>query len=139
MGASITIKGRVIPLLYTTLEMRDIQRDIAPIGKAIPLVLGRNAENEKDTSRYASAEHLDAVAKMIRILGNAGLEEAGESPDLTEKKILRGLKPMEIAEAINACMTAINEGLASEIPDKAKDGPVDVTLEEMKKKETPGG
>jgi hypothetical protein len=36
---------------------------------------------------------------------------------------------------VNACAAAINEGMASEIPEKEETGPVDVTLEEMKKKE----
>ena len=35
------------------------------------------------------------MAKLIRILGNAGLEEAGEAPDLTDKKVLRAMKPAD--------------------------------------------
>jgi hypothetical protein len=74
---------------------------------------------------------------MIRILGNAGLEEAGEVADLTDKKILRALKPMELPEAVSACIEAFNEGMRSEIPEKEEEGPVDVVLEEMKKKKEP--
>ena len=136
---SITMKGREIPLLYTTWEMKTIQEEIAPLSRAISMALGRNPDDKEDQSRYGSAEHLEAAAKMIRILGNAGLEEAGEKPDLTDKKVLRGLRPAEIAGAINACMNAMNEGMASEIPAKEEEGPVDVTLEEMKKKETKDG
>jgi len=131
---TIKLKGREIPLIYTTYEMKTIQEEIAPLSNAILLVLGRNPEDKKDMSRYGGAEHLDAAAKLIRILGNAGLEEAGEAPDLTDKKVLRALKPSEIAEVVNACMEAMNEGMASEIPPKEEDGPVDVTLEEMNKK-----
>jgi len=137
--ASITLKGRVIPLLYTTWEMKQIQEEIAPISKAIKIVLGRNPDDEKDMSRYGGAEQLEAVAKLIRILGNAGLEEAGEAPDLTDKKVLRAVKPADIANAVNACMDAMNEGMTSEIPEKEETGPVDVTLEEMKKKEMKDG
>ena len=136
---TITLKGRTIPLLYTTYEMKTIQEEIAPIGEAIPMVLGRNPDDKTDMSRYGSAEHLAAVAKMIRILGNAGLEEAGEAADLTDKKILRALKPVELPEAVNACMDAMTEGMQSEIPEKEEEGPVDVVLEEMKKKKEPGG
>lgn len=132
--AAITLKGREIPLLYTTWEMKQVQEELGPMNLAIARVLGRNPEDETDTSRYGGAEHIGAVATLIRILGNAGLEEAGENPDLTEKKVLRALKPAELVAAINACMDAMNEGMASEIPEKKKEGPVDVTLEEMNKK-----
>ena len=132
--AAITLKGREIPLMYTTWEMKQVQEELGPMSLAIARVLGRNPEDETDTSRYGGAEHIGAVATLIRILGNAGLEEAGENPDLTEKKVLRALKPAELVAAINACMDAMNEGMASEIPEKKKEGPVDVTLEEMNKK-----
>ena len=136
---TITLKGREIPLLYTTWEMKEIQEDIAPINRAISLVLGRNPDDKEDMSKYGGAEHLTAAAKLIRILGNAGLEEAGEVPDLTNKKVLRALRPADLANVINACMNAMNEGMSSEIPEKEEEGPVDVTLEEMqKKKETDG-
>ena len=128
------LKGREVPLLYTTYEMMLIQRDIGPIGKAIKIVLGRNPEDEADNSLYAGADHLKAVATMIRILGNAGLEEAGEAADLTDKKVLRALRPADRIAAISDCMDAMNEGMASEIPEKEETGPVDVTLEEMNKK-----
>lgn len=132
--ATINLKGREIPLLYTTWEMKEIQEDIAPISQAISLVLGRNPDDKKDTSKYGSAEHLMAAAKLIRILGNAGLEEAGETPDLTDKKVLRALRPADLASAVSICMDAMNEGMRSEIPEKDNDEPVDVTLEEINKK-----
>ena len=131
---TITLKGREIPLLYTTQEMLTIQQEIAPIADAISLAIGRNPEDDDDRSKYMGTKHLEALAKMIRILGNAALDEAGENADLTDKKILRAIKPAEIPEAINKCMTAMQEGMASEIPEKEDDGPVDVVLEEMKKK-----
>ena len=134
--ATITLKGREIPLLYTVFEMKTIQEEIAPLGELQYIIVGRNRDDEKDTSKYGGPEHLGAIAKLIRILGNAGLEEAGESPDLTDKKVLRALKPGELVEAVNACMKAMNEGMASEFPQKEEEGPVDVTLEDMKKKET---
>lgn len=137
--ASITLKGREIPLLYTTWEMKQIQEEIGPMNEAIRLILGRNPENEEDTSAFGSAKHLAVAATLIRILGNAGLEEAGENPDLTEKKILRSVKPADLAMLVSTCMDAMAEGMGSEIPPKEAEGPVDVTLEEInKKKETTG-
>ena len=134
---TITLRGREIPLIYTTWEMKQIQEELGPLSRAIALIMGRNPDDDNDRSRFGSAEHLGAAAKLIRILGNAGLEEAGENPDLSDKKVMRALKPGELAAAINACMDAMNEGMTSEIPKKEDEGPVDVTLEEMnKKKET---
>lgn len=134
--ASIKLKGREIPLIYTTLEMKKIQEEIGPMERTIEMVTAKNPEDENDRSLYGGVEQLETLGKLVKILGNAGLEENGEEPDLTEKKILRAMKPTEIMEAINACMTAMAEGMASEIPDKEETGPVDVTLEKMKKKET---
>jgi hypothetical protein len=129
---TITLKGREIPLLYTTWEMKQIQEEIAPMAGAIDLLVGRDKDG--NNGAYGGAKQLDALGKVIRILGNAGLEEAGESADLTDKWILRALKPQNLTEAVNAVMNAFTEGMASEIPEKVKDGPVDVTLEEMDKK-----
>lgn len=131
---TIELKGREIPLLYTTWEMKQIQDEIGPISDAIAKVLGRNPKDKKDMSRYMSAEHLEAVAQMIKIMGNAGLEEAGEKPDLTEKKVLRAIKPSELADVVDKCMDAMSDGMHSEIPPKKAGGPVDVTLEEINKK-----
>ena len=131
---TITLKRREIPLLYTTYEMKTIQEEIAPISRAIRIVLGRNPDDEEDMSKYGSAEHLDAAAKLIRILGNAGLEEAGETPDLTDKNVMRALKPSEVGAAVEKCIDAMTEGMASEIPEKKQEGPVDVGLEEIERK-----
>ena len=131
----ITLKGREVPLLYTSWEMKTVQEEIAPLSKAIRLVTGRNPENEEDTSMFGGAEHIGALAKMIRILGNAGLEESGQEADLTDKKVMRALRPDQLVEAINAVSEAMADGMRSEIPEKEEDGPVDVVLEQMKKKE----
>ena len=133
----ITLKGRRIPLVYTTFEMKLIQEEIAPISRAISIVLGKNPDDKKDNSKYLSAGHLEAAAKMIKILGNAGLEEEGENPDLTDKKVMRAIRPVELGEMVSACMEAMNEGMASEIPEKKQEGPVDVVLEEIEKKKEP--
>ena len=134
MAVSITLKGREIPLVYSTLEMKTVQEEIAPLGEINYRIYGMNPDDEEDRSRYLGAEHLEAMAKLVRILGNAGLEEAGEEPDLTDRKVLRSIKPAEVVGIINACTQAMNEGMASEIPEKKKEGPVDVTLEEISKK-----
>ena len=132
--ATITLKGREIPLIYTTQEMLTIQQEIAPYDRMIQAILGKDPADENNTQIYLSAEHLANVAKAVRILGNAGLEEAGEKPDLTDKFVLRALPPTDVQIAINCCMEAIAIGMKSEIPPKEEDGPVDVTLEKINKK-----
>ena len=131
---TITLKGREVPLLYTTWELKQIQEEIGPLGIAICKMTGRNPDDENDASMFADVDHLKSLAKMIRILGNAGLEETGGTPDLTDKKIMRAIRPDEIMEMSNICLECLLEGMRSEIPEKAEDGPVDVTLEKMQKK-----
>lgn len=138
---SITLKGREIPLIYTVFEMKQIQEEIGPLGDMEHILFGKDRRNEEEggtESLFGTPEHLGAIAKLIRILGNAGLEERGETADLTEKWIMRALKPIRIAEAMTACMTAMNEGMASEYPEEKKNGPVDVVLEEIEKKKEQG-
>ena len=130
----ITLKGREIPLLYTVYEMKEVQDNICPLSDLSDTILGVNPEDENDQSGFGGPEHLMATAKLVRILGNAGLEEAGENPDLTEKKILRAIKPTQISDLVDACAKAIEEGLSSEIPAENSDEPVDVTLEQLNKK-----
>jgi len=131
---SITLKGREIPLIYTTYEMKQIQEEIAPIGRTISMIAGANPDDPEDENFPTSAKRLEALAKAVRIMGNAALEEAGETADLTDKKILRWMRPDEVMMTANACIEAMNEGMTSEIPKEKKEGPVDVTLEEIEKK-----
>lgn len=122
---TITLNNREIPLLYTALEMLEIQEQIAPINQAISLVLGQNPDDPEDDKAYGSAGHLDAVAKLIMILGNAGLEESGKEPDLTTKYVLRSLRPGDMAEVIACCFNAINEGMGVEIQNTDVKDPVE--------------
>ena len=132
--ASIMLKGREIPLIYTVYELKQVQEEIAPLNEFQYIVLGRNKNDENDSSQFGNAQQLDAIAKLVRILGNAGLEENGEAPNLTDKMILRAMKPADIVTFLNACMEAINEGMATEFQEKQDDGPKDVILEELNKK-----
>jgi len=137
----ITLKGRKIPLLYTTLEMKQIQEEVVRIGPFMRMLFGK-AENdgEDEASLFGGPEQLNAIGKCIRILGNAGLEEAGEEANLTDKWVMRALKPSMISEAMITCMEAINDGLSSEIPPAPESGePVDVTLEDIEKKSAKEG
>ena len=137
--AEIKLRGRKIPLLYTVYEMKQVQEEICSLGDFQYVIFGRNPEDDKDNSKYGSAEHLSALAGLIRIMGNAGLEEAGEKPDLTDKWIMRAMRPASISDYIAACADALNEGMSSEYPQEEAEGQVDVTLEEMNKKKEKDG
>ena len=137
--ATINLKGREIPLLYTVYEMKEIQEEIAPLGKFQYLISGQNPDDKNDMSGYGSAEHLGAIAKLIRILGNAGLEEAGQEPDLTDKWVLRHMKPGMIMVYVIAIVALIAEGNKIESTRPAEEqGPVDEVLEQENAKKQPG-
>lgn len=136
--AEITLKGRKIPLVYMTYEMKLVQEEVAPLGDVNAVLFGKNVEDENDTSQFGAPRQLEAIGKMIRIMGNAGLEDAGEKPDLTDRWVLRALKPTQIVEAITACVQAMNEGMESEIKPENSNEPVDVTLEAINKKKEQG-
>lgn len=135
---TITLKGLEIPLLYTVLEMKTIQEELCPLGELSYRIMGANPENPEDRNGFGDAKHLDAVAKLVKILGNAGLEEAGEAADLTERRVLRAMKPGQISEIVTACANAISEGMETEIPEPGADEPKDVVLEELNKKKEAG-
>ena len=137
------IGGRIIPLLFTTFEMLAIQRDIGCTAYELrEQVLGY----QKDDDDHVTWGVLDdpekqaKLATLIRILGNAGLEEAGQEPDLTEKWILRHMKPAMILGFGIVTMAEIMDGLSMESPafQESESGPVDEILEEQNVKKEPG-
>jgi len=135
----ITLKGREIPLLYTTYELKLVQTELGRIGKVIDRIVCMGEDGKKDPELYGDAEHIDELAKLLTILGNAGLEESGETADLTEKWVLRAIRPGDFNRAIDTCLEAMREGMESEYQTEEEQGPVDVTLEEMNKKKERDG
>ena len=141
----IKIGKRVIPLLYTTYEMIAIQEEIGCTSFQLKdEVFGIRQENEDDPTSIridvgTDPEKTKKMAKLIRILGNAGLEENGEEPDLTEKWILRNMKPAMIVPYAVLVMREISEGNKMETPDReGEKGPVDEGLEEQQAKKQQG-
>ena len=141
----IKIGGRTIPLLYTTLEMVAIQEEIGCTAYQLrEEVFGIRQENEDDPMSIVFDVVKDGVktkklGTLLRILGNAGLEEKGEEPDLTDKWILRHMRPGLIIGYALAAMNEITEGNRVEAPTpEGEQGPVDVTLEEQQAKKQPG-
>ena len=141
----IKIGGRTIPLHFTTYEMIAIQEEIGCTAAELrEKVFGIIADDENpDEFRITvinDPEKMKKLGKLIRILGNAGLEESGKDADLTDKWILRNMKPGLINGYAIVAMTEIVEGMAMESPGMAEQesGPVDEVLEEQNAKKGQG-
>lgn len=138
----IKIGQRTIPLYYSTYEMIAIQQDIGCTAYQLKEeVFGIRQEDEDDPQSIVFDVVKDPVkterlGKLIRILGNAGLEESGQPADLTDKWVLRRMKPGLIMIYAMVALAVIVEGNAIEAEEKT--GPVDEVLEEQQAKKQPG-
>lgn len=138
----IKIGGRTIPLMLTCMEMPMIQEEIGCTAAQMRTeVFGIQMNEETGDYEIHMMEDSGKIRKLgvlLRIMGNAGLEEAGKEPDLTDKWVLRRMKPgMALAFAIVA-MTVVNEAMSMETAEEAEKGPVDEILREENAKKEPG-
>lgn len=137
----IRIGSRTVPMTLTTYEMIAIQEEIGcTVGQLRDDVFGIEKNMETDEYSFGlveDKERLRKFGKLIRILGNAGLEEAGQEADLTDKWVLRNIKPAMIMGYVVAITGVINEAMHMETG-KKEEGPVDEVLEEQNRKKEPG-
>ena len=141
----IKIGGREIPLFYSTMELIAIQEEIGCTAFQLnDEVFGIKKDEEDEDSQVrfgviTDAEKTKKLGTLIRILGNAGLEEEGQEPDLTDKWILRHIKPGMIMVYVIALIAVLTEGNKIESTRKEEEsGPVDEGLEEENAKKQPG-
>ena len=139
----IRIGGREIPMTLTTFEMIAIQEEIGcTVGQLRDEVFGLKQNLETDEYTFDMVEDKDKLlrfGRLIKILGNAGLEEAGKEPDLNEKWVLRHMKPAMIVPYLIAISNVINDAMRMEYAEKnSGSGPVDEVLEEENRKKDPG-
>ena len=137
--------GRVIPLLYTTMEMIPIQKEIGCTSFQLKDdVFGLYLEDEDDPKSLKidvakDADKVEKLCKLIRILGNAGLEEKGEAADLTDKWVMRHIKPAMIVPYAVTALAEIIEGNQMESQKaEQENAEVDEGLEEEIAKKQPG-
>lgn len=143
--AKIKLGEREIPLLFTTYETLTIQEKLGCTGSQLKdVVLGLRKEDKDDDPDpdihfdiLKDPERQKKFATLITILGNAGLEESGEEPDLTEKIIMRSIKPGNLFFYVLAIMAVLNDAYSMESAKEQK-GPVDETLEEENAKKPQG-
>ena len=143
----IKIGKRSIPLFYSTYETIAIQREIGCTAFQLKdTVFGTETIDEEkdptlDNIRLTVDKDPDKMEKLgilIKILGNAGLEESGQEPDLTAKWILRNMKPVMIPIYAMVLMSVIVNGNIMEAKeDKPKNEETDVILEEENAKKQP--
>ena len=141
----IKIGGRTIPLLYTTCELVEIQKELGCTGFQLKdQVFGLRQTDEDNPESIVfdcvnEPEKAEKLCRLIRILGNAGLEEKGETGDLTDKWIMRNIKPSMILPYAMLTVAEVIEGNKMEAPAKQDDGkPVDEGLEEQNAKKQQG-
>ena len=143
---TIKIGGREIPLFYSSYELIEIQNSIGCTAFQLnDEVFGvkREDPDDDDSPVYfevvTDPEKTRKLGVLIRILGNAGLEEEGKEPDLTDKWILRHMKPGMIMIYVIAIVALIAEGNKIESTRPAEEqGPVDEVLEQQNAKKQPG-
>jgi len=133
----IMIGGRDIPLMLTTYELIAIQEEIGcTVGQLRDQVFGIEHNLETDEYSFSLATDKEKMKKfgtLIRILGNAGLEEAGQEPDLTDKWILRHMRPAMIMPFVILLTEVVNDAMKME-SGETQTGPVDEALEEENRK-----
>lgn len=142
----LKIGGREIPLYYSTYETIAIQRDIGCTAFQLnEQVFGMEKIDEEEDASLENVkltvvndpDKMEKLGKLIRILGNAGLEESGKEPDLTDKWVLRNMKPAMLMLYAVVMMAVITEGNIMEARDEKK-GPVDEVLQEENAKKQQG-
>ena len=140
----VKIGKRTIPLFYSTYEMIAIQKEIGCTAYELKeKVFGVRQTDEDDPMSIVldvvtDPEKTMRLGTLLKILGNAGLEEAGQEPDLTDKWILRNMKPPLIMPYALAAMAVITDGNKVESQKDENEGPVDEILEEQNAKKQPG-
>lgn len=142
----LKIGGREIPLYYSTYETIAIQRDIGCTAFQLnEQVFGMEKIDEEEDASLENVkltvvndpDKMEKLGKLIRILGNAGLEESGQEPDLTDKWVLRNMKPAMLMLYAVVMMAVITEGNIMEAREEKK-GPVDEVLQEENAKKQQG-
>lgn len=95
------------------------------------------AEHWQEAGRDSAAHRRKMIIMLTALLCNNALEARGEKPDVTEEQIKHGVPPKYLPQMRLACVMAISKGMRSDY-DEADEEPVDVVLEEITKKHSPG-
>ena len=119
---SLQIAGREIPLRYTMRELADMEEAIGTMDNFRDLML-------------KGSHRLRNMAAAIRIMGNSGLNKAGETADLTDDWLLDHMDPGKLKSYQIAVLRAFTDGFRMETEE---DQERDLVLEEIERKKEPG-
>ena len=118
----VKVGEREIPLKYTMRELADMEEAIGTMDQFKELIL---------TGR----KRLRNMAAALRIMGNAGLKEAGEADDLTDDWLLDNMDTQKIKAYQIAVLGVFTGGWKMETEEEKEH---DLTLEEIERKKEPG-
>lgn len=124
-NVTIKIGDREIPLAFTMEEFIEIEENIGYMGEVRELLI-------------KGKQRLRNLVSAIRILGNSGLKEAGEKPDLTDEWLKKNMDPhavMAYQLAVLASMAQDSESEAAKEESENKER--DLVLEEIEQKKDP--
>lgn len=122
---TVNIGERTIPLRFRMNQFIEIEEEIGNLGEIKELLL-------KGKKRVRN------TVSMIRIMGNAGLQHAGEEPDLTDDWLLENMDPhglLAYQVAVIGCMSKETESQAA--AEEKQDEARDVVLDEINAKKEP--
>ena len=122
MAYTITVAGLEIPLRYTMRELADMEEAIGTMDNFRDLIL-------------KGKRRLRNMATAIRIMGNSGLEHAGQPATLTDDWLLDHLDPGKLKAYQIAVLGAFTDGWQMETEEERVH---DVTLEEIERKKEQG-
>ena len=118
----VRLGEREIPLKFTMEEFAEIEEAIGNLSLIDEILL-------------KGKQRIRNLATAIRIMGNAGLADAGEKPDLTDKTVMNLMKPRKLVEYQTAAISAINQGMLVE---SNEDEVHDIVLEDIERKKETG-
>lgn len=123
LGATITVGGREIRLAYDLRAQITIDHDI-----------GMDWDELRDCiNKLKNAKNTKTVVQCIRILGNRGLEKAGEKPDLTDDWLMDHVSMKDLLAYKIAILGVLTAGWYMET-DNSSETEVDLGLAEIRKK-----
>lgn len=123
---TVEIGDRTIPLKFEMPEFMQIEEEVGSLIDIQEFIM-------KGKKRVRN------TLQAIRIMGNGGLQEAGEKPDLTDEWLEKNMKPLMLKTYQIALITAIERGSRSEAEIERDDTEErDLVMEEIQKKKDPG-
>jgi hypothetical protein len=124
-GIKVKIGGRDIPLRFRMPQFLEIEEEVGLLDDVNGLII-------KGKTRARN------TISVLRILGNAGLKAAGETPDLTDEWLTENMDPYALKTYQSAVIAAMMEESKSEaVSEENEEKERDLVLEEINAKKGP--